>query len=125
MKVLVVDDSSTMRAILRAMFADLGCEVHALPNGVEAMSELRGSAPYDLVVIDWNMPLMTGLELIAALRAMNARSGLPVLVVSSQATPEQINAALEAGADEYLFKPFDADILERTLALMGLLPQGV
>jgi two-component system chemotaxis response regulator CheY len=115
MKFLVVDDFSTMRRIVRNLLKELGfTNVDEAEDGVAALSKLKGSN-FEFVVSDWNMPNMTGLELLKAIRADATLKHLPVLMVTAEAKKENIIEAAQAGASGYVVKPFTAATLEEKL----------
>jgi len=115
MKFLVVDDFSTMRRIVRNLLKELGFNnADEAEDGVAALQKLRNSK-FDFVVSDWNMPNMTGLELIKAIRADADLKHLPVLMVTAEAKKENIIEAAQAGASGYVVKPFTAATLEEKL----------
>jgi two-component system, chemotaxis family, chemotaxis protein CheY len=122
-KALVVDDSKTIRMIIRRILVDLGYEVCEAGNGVEAMKVLaaEGTA-VKLVLADWNMPEMNGLELVKEMRKNAEFDSLKVLMVTTETEIEQMTQALEAGANEYVMKPFTKDILMEKLEIVGMLP---
>ncbi|GAB1231619.1 chemotaxis response regulator CheY [Ferrigenium sp. UT5] len=114
-KFLVVDDFSTMRRIVRNLLKELGfTNVQEAVDGVDALQKLRGD-PFDFVVSDWNMPNMTGIELLRAIRADAALKHLPVLMVTAEAKKENIIEAAQAGASGYVVKPFTAATLDEKL----------
>ncbi|MBI1174167.1 MAG: chemotaxis protein CheY [Sideroxydans sp.] len=115
MKFLVVDDFSTMRRIVRNLLKELGfTNVQEAEDGVEALSKLRGG-DFEFVVSDWNMPNMTGIELLRAIRADATLKHLPVLMVTAEAKKENIIEAAQAGASGYVVKPFTAATLDEKL----------
>jgi len=112
---LVVDDFSTMRRIVRNLLKELGfVNVQEAEDGVEALAKLR-SAPFDFVVSDWNMPNMTGLELLKEIRKDDKLKHLPVLMVTAEAKKENIIEAAQSGATGYVVKPFTAAALDEKL----------
>ena len=114
-KFLVVDDFATMRRILRNLLKELGFNhVDEAEDGVAAMQKLR-SQPFDFVVSDWNMPNMTGIDLLRSIRADQQLKHLPVLMVTAEAKKENIIAAAQAGASGYVVKPFTAATLDEKL----------
>jgi len=114
-KFLVVDDFSTMRRIVRNLLKELGfTNVQEAEDGVEALHKLRGDQ-FDFVVSDWNMPNMTGIELLCAIRADASLKHLPVLMVTAEAKKENIIQAAQAGASGYVVKPFTAATLDEKL----------
>ncbi len=115
MKFLVVDDFSTMRRIVLNLLKELGySNMEEAEDGVAALKKLQ-SEKFDFVVTDWNMPNMTGLELLTAIRADPNLKSLPVLLVTAEAKNENIVAAAQAGANGYIVKPFTAATLEEKL----------
>jgi len=115
MKFLVVDDFSTMRRIVRNLLKELGfTNVDEAEDGVVALSKLKGGN-FEFVVSDWNMPNMTGIELLKAIRADATLKHLPVLMVTAEAKKENIIEAAQAGASGYVVKPFTAATLEEKL----------
>ena len=115
MKFLVVDDFSTMRRIVRNLLKELGfTNVQEAEDGVDALNKLRGEE-FDFVVSDWNMPNMTGIDLLRAIRADAALKHLPVLMVTAEAKRENIIEAAQAGASGYVVKPFTAGTLDEKL----------
>lgn len=112
---LVVDDFSTMRRIVRNLLKELGfVNVQEAEDGVEALAKLRAET-FDFVVSDWNMPNMTGIELLQAIRADAKLKHLPVLMVTAEAKKENIIMAAQAGANGYVVKPFTAAVLDEKL----------
>lgn len=120
MRALVVDDSRPIRRIETEILRDLGFETADACNGKEAIELLQSSAPTDLVLVDWNMPEMNGLEFIKAVRSEKRYSGMSILMVTTETEPEQMLRALTAGADEYLMKPFQKESLVDKLRLIGV-----
>ena len=115
MKFLIVDDFSTMRRIIRNLLKELEfTNADEAEDGVAALAKLRGGN-FDFVVSDWNMPNMTGIELLRAIRADDTLKHLPVLMVTAEAKKENIIAAAQAGASGYVVKPFTAAVLEEKL----------
>jgi two-component system chemotaxis response regulator CheY len=115
MKFLVVDDFSTMRRIVRNLLKELGfTNVDEAEDGVIALQKLKASE-FDFVVTDWNMPNMTGIELLRAIRADAALKALPVLMITAEAKKENIIEAAQAGASGYIVKPFTAGTMSEKL----------
>lgn len=115
LKFLVVDDFSTMRRIVRNLLKELGfANVDEAEDGVAALNKLRNSQ-FDFVISDWNMPNMTGIDLLIAIRADANLKSLPVLMITAEAKKENIVAAAQAGASGYIVKPFTAAVLEEKL----------
>jgi len=116
MQFLVVDDFATMRRIVRNLLKELGfTNIEEAEDGAVALQRLRGSAKFDFVVTDWNMPNMTGIELLRQIRADESLRHLPVLMVTADARKENIIEAAQAGANGYVVKPFTAATLDEKL----------
>ncbi len=115
MKILVVDDFSTMRRIIKNLLRELGfTNVSEADDGQTALPKLQ-SGDFDLLITDWNMPGMTGIDLLRAVRADEKLANLPVLMVTAEARREQIIAAAQAGVNGYIIKPFTASTLKEKL----------
>ncbi|KAA8984250.1 MULTISPECIES: chemotaxis response regulator CheY [Gammaproteobacteria] len=112
MKILVVDDFSTMRRIVRNLLRDLGFNnIEEADDGNTALPMLR-NGKFDFLVTDWNMPGMSGMELLQAVRADENLKHLPILMVTAEAKRDQIVAAAQAGVNGYVVKPFTAAVLK-------------
>jgi two-component system chemotaxis response regulator CheY len=122
-KALVVDDSRAVRMILAKNLKELGYEVREAANGKEALDVIEAEgAAVKLVLADWNMPEMNGIDLLKRLRQNPQLSSLVVVMVTTETELDQMAAALEAGANEYVMKPFTKDILVEKLQLIGVHP---
>lgn len=120
MRVLIVDDSRSMRMILKKMMTGLGYdEIDEAEHGADALEKLAESVP-QLALVDWNMPVMGGHEFITNLRESRDYDRVKVMVVTSESSPRIVYEALKAGADEYAMKPLDASVIEGKLHVMGL-----
>jgi len=120
-KALVVDDSRTIRIIIRRILIELGYEVREAANGIEALKVLETEkTAVKLVLADWNMPEMNGMELLKSLRQNPEFDSLKVIMVTTETEMDQMASALEAGANEYVMKPFTKDILVEKLELVGM-----
>jgi two-component system chemotaxis response regulator CheY len=117
---LVVDDSRVVRKVARRILEDLGFEVAEAGDGVEALAWVRTTMP-DVVLLDWNMPAMNGLEFLRQLRREPGGEAPRVVFCSVENDLDRIREALDEGADEYIMKPFDGDIVASKLALAGVL----
>ncbi len=116
MKIMVVDDMSTMRRIVRNVLKQLGfTNVEEAENGKEALEKLKGDA-FGFVVSDWNMPVMTGIDMLRAIRADEGLKQIPVLMVTAEAQKENIIEAVQAGVSNYIVKPFTAEALQDKMA---------
>ena len=120
MDALVIDDSRAIRLILRRMLVELGFEVEEAVNGRDGLARLSAGTTPELVLVDWNMPEMTGIEFVAAVREPPYSSTARVVMVTTETEVPQMVRALEAGADEYIMKPFTRDSLVEKLQLLGL-----
>jgi two-component system chemotaxis response regulator CheY len=116
---LVVDDSRVIRKVARRILEDLGFEVAEAGDGVEAMAWCQAVMP-DAILLDWRMPAMDGLEFVRRLREHPDGRAPKVIFCSVENDLERIREALDAGADEYVMKPFDGDIVAGKLACLGL-----
>ena len=125
MRALVIDDSRAMRRIVSAALEGFGYETRQAAHGQEALDVLHEGYLPDLCTIDWNMPVMDGLQFVSAVRSNPAWRALTLMMVTSESEQSQIVRALAEGAHEYVIKPFTADALRDKLALLGLLPEGV
>ena len=125
MRALVIDDSRAMRRIVSAALEGFGYETRQAGHGQEALDVLQEGYAPDLCTIDWNMPVMDGLQFVMAVRAQPAYRQVTLMMVTTESETGQIVKALAAGAHEYLIKPFTADALRDKLALLGLLPAEV
>jgi two-component system chemotaxis response regulator CheY len=120
-KALVVDDSRTIRTIIKRILIELGFQVLEAGNGVEGMKVMETEkSAVSLVLADWNMPEMNGLELVKELRRDPELSSLKVIMVTTETEMSQMTSALEAGANEYIMKPFTKDILKEKLEIVGV-----
>ena len=115
-KVLIVDDFSTMRKVIRNLLKQLGYEnIVEAEDGVIALETLK-SQKIDFVISDWNMPNMNGLELLKEVRADGALAKTPFLMVTAESLKENVVEAVKAGVDNYIVKPFTADVLSEKIA---------
>jgi two-component system chemotaxis response regulator CheY len=118
-RVLVVDDSRAIRSMLRRLLGGLGFAVTEAGNGAEAIEALEAATPlFDLVLVDWNMPVMDGLAFLKAMRRERRFANIVVLMVSSESDPEKVARALMKGADDYVIKPLTADVLTAKLEML-------
>lgn len=115
MKILVVDDFSTMRRIVRNILKQLGyTNIEEAEDGNAALTKLKLDS-YGLVISDWNMPNMTGIELLQNIRSDSALKGVPVLMVTAEAKQENVVAAIQSGVNNYIVKPFTAETLKEKI----------
>ena len=119
-RAIVVDDSRAMRAILRRALEKLGFQVVEAGHGKEALARLSQIRIPDLALIDWNMPEMNGIDLLVELRRDHNYDRMAVVMVTSETEPAQMARALNAGANEYIMKPFSSEVLDDKLLILGL-----
>jgi len=121
MHALVVDDSRAMRMILRRTLTRLGFTVIEAADGQQGMDALASAETLpDVALIDWNMPVMNGLEFIQAVRKQREYRAMTLMMVTTESEHSQIVRALAAGAHEYVIKPFGDDVIEEKLNMLGL-----
>lgn len=122
MQALVIDDSRAARAILRKVLTEYGCDdIIEAATGVEGLVRLkRGESMPDLVLVDWNMPELDGLEFVRRVRSDDTYDGVVLMMVTSETDMAKLAMALDAGANEYLMKPFVKEALLEKLALLQL-----
>ena len=115
MRILVVDDFATMRKVIKNLLRQTGYQnVTEAEDGVVALEELR-SQKIDFIISDWNMPNMTGIELLRAVRADSELSSLPFLMVTAESLKENVVEAVKAGVSNYIVKPFTAEVLSEKI----------
>jgi two-component system chemotaxis response regulator CheY len=119
MRALIVDDSRFVRGFLCGLLTEHGIECEEAADGQAGMDRLHAGAPFDFALVDWNMPVMNGLEMLQQMRA-DGFTEMKVMMVTTEAENDFIIRALDAGADEYLMKPFDDAALSEKLAMLGL-----
>jgi two-component system chemotaxis response regulator CheY len=124
MLALVVDDSRAMRMVLRRIMSSLGFDVVEAGNGQEALDVVDAGPVPDIALVDWNMPVMDGLEFVTTVRSRQELRGVTLMMVTTESEHGQIVRALAAGAHEYVIKPFTPDAIADKLSLLGLVPAG-
>src|SRR5579859_6163011 len=121
-KAMVIDDSRAIRMILTNTLEELGYEVCQAANGKEALAVVeRENGCISLFLVDWNMPEMNGLEFVKRVRSDSRFSSIPLMMVTTETEMHQMAAALEAGANEYVMKPFTKEIITDKLRLLGVI----
>ena len=120
MRALVIDDSRTVRAIIGKILRDEGLDVVEAANGREGLERLRETEGVELVLVDWNMPEMNGLEFIQAVRADRAYDPVRIMMVTTETEHGQVRRALDAGANEYVMKPFTREVLVAKLSMLDV-----
>jgi two-component system chemotaxis response regulator CheY len=119
MRVLVIDDSRAMRMILRTTLAELGHDIVEAGNGQQGLEVLRKEGPFDLALVDWNMPVLNGYEFVRAVRSDKSHATMKVMMVTTEVETSHVTQALDAGADEYVMKPFTRDILKEKIEMLS------
>ncbi len=125
MRALVVEDSNTIRMILCQYLRKMDFEVVEAGNGSEALERLKEMPSPDLVLVDWNMPVMSGIDFIRAVRALPVYNPLPLIMVTTNSETEYLGTAMDAGASEYIQKPCTLDALREKLRSLGFLKTQV
>ena len=120
MRALVVDDSKAIQRIIGKILKDLGFEVFEAGDGKQALVKLDETGVPDLALVDWNMPEMNGYEFLCNIRADPRYKNLNVMMVTTESEISQMAKALEAGANEYLMKPFTKEMIAEKLEILGL-----
>lgn len=116
MKILIVDDMATMRRIVKNILKQLGfANTEEAENGQEGLQKLRADT-YGFVVSDWNMPVMTGIDMLKAIRADDKLKSIPVLMVTAEAQQANLVEAIQAGVSNYIVKPFTAETMQEKIA---------
>lgn len=117
---LVVDDSRVVRRVARKILEELSFNCHEAADGQEALTLCREQMP-DVILLDWNMPVMTGIEFLHALNEQSGGKMPKVVFCTTESDLEHIREALDAGASEYMFKPFDSEILQSKFRQIGMI----
>ena len=121
-RALIVDDSRATRTIIKKMLIEVGFEVFEAVDGLDALRCLKEIGQADVLLVDWNMPEMNGYELVCALRGDHQYDKVPLMMVTSETELTQMAKVLEAGANEYVMKPFTKEVIAEKLTLLGVLP---
>ncbi len=118
MRALVIDDSKAMRAVLRHILEDIGFAVEEAADGQEGLDQIAASGPFDIALVDWNMPVMDGLTFI---KTVTKKKGSPMklMMVTTEREMEKVNEALNAGAQNYIMKPFSPRAVRDAVELLG------
>ena len=120
MLALIIDDSRAMRRILTKIVAPFGFDIIEAENGQEGLDQLHSHEGVEVVMVDWNMPVMNGLDFVKAVRADEKTATQKVIMVTTETEPNQMVRALMAGVDEFVMKPFTAEILTEKMKLIGV-----
>ena len=119
MRALVIDDSKSIRSILSKILTEIGFTVGEASNGLEAIDFIK-KEKVDLALVDWNMPEMNGCEFVQEVRKDNTYQDMQIMMVTTETAIDKVAEALEAGANEYIMKPFTKEMIVEKLALMGI-----
>lgn len=119
MRALVVDDSRTTRMLLSRMLNNHGIEAIQAENGLDGVEKIQNNPDVELVLLDWNMPIMNGYEFIKAVRIDKNSNDLAIIMVTTESEISQMVKALAAGANEYVMKPFTEEIIMEKIKLLG------
>lgn len=122
MRALVVDDSRAIRSIIGKTVKELGFEVVEAGNGREAFDRLAECGKVELILVDWNMPEMNGFDFLVSARQNELWKDTVIMMVTTETEMSQMQRALDAGASEYVMKPFTREVLREKLQLVGLVP---
>jgi two-component system chemotaxis response regulator CheY len=120
MLALVIDDSRVVRTVIRNILTEIGIAVAEADNGREGLDQLEALPNVDLVLVDWNMPVMDGIEFIQAVRSNRAFDAVKIVMVTTETESEQVTRAMNAGANEYVMKPFTKDVLVAKLSMLDV-----
>jgi len=118
MRALIIDDSSSMRSILRQYMREMKYDVVEAGNGKEALQKCEENKDFTIALVDWNMPVMNGLDFVRALRSHHEFDNMKLMMVTTENDAARITEALSAGANEFMMKPFTYDALEQKIALV-------
>jgi two-component system chemotaxis response regulator CheY len=120
MRALIIEDSRAMRSILEGILGDVGFEVTLAADAEAALVVLEKDGDFELALVDWNLPAMTGLDLVKVIRERPGLGDIKLMMVTTETQLGRVFEALDAGADEYIMKPFDREMLLEKLALLGI-----
>jgi two-component system chemotaxis response regulator CheY len=120
MRALIIEDSRAMRSILEGILGDVGFEVTLAADAEAALVVLEKDGDFELALVDWNLPAMTGLDLVKVIRERPGLGDIKLMMVTTETQLGRVVEALDAGADEYIMKPFDREALLEKLALLGI-----
>ncbi len=121
MRALIVDDSRAIRAIIARTLKELGvAETFEAANGKDALAAMAAKGPFQLAMVDWNMPVMNGYEFLVEARTTVTSEVMKIIMCTTETEVEQVAKALSAGADEYVMKPFTKEAVQSKLEMLGL-----
>jgi two-component system chemotaxis response regulator CheY len=119
MQALVIDDSRAVRLLVSSILREQGFDVCDAAHGQEGLQKLRENAEIRLVLVDWNMPVMDGLEFIQTVRTQREWDDVQIVMVTTETESQQVQRAMSSGANEYVMKPFTREVLVAKLSLLG------
>ncbi|MCC9643236.1 response regulator [Rhodopirellula sp. JC740] len=120
MNVLIVDDSRVIRRMIARIMKSIGYETHEAEHGLEGLERLQELGRVDLILVDWNMPEMNGLEFVKAVRADEQYGATPMIMVTTESEMERMALAFMAGVNEYIMKPFTEENINSKLEILGI-----
>lgn len=120
MRALVIDDSRATRRVVGQYLRELGYEVVEAGDGQQGLDAIVSHGQPDVVMVDWNMPVMNGLDFIKMVRSNKANRDLPIIMVTTETEMERMSLAFMAGVNEYIMKPFTRSMIEEKLAILGI-----
>jgi two-component system, chemotaxis family, chemotaxis protein CheY len=123
MRALVIDDSRTARTIMGQLLRELGIDVLEAGDGLQALEQMQRNPDVELILVDWSMPEMNGIDFVRAVRSQHAFDAARILMVTSEARSDHVSQALNAGANEYLMKPFNKEMLVAKLSLLDVISE--
>jgi len=122
MRVLVVDDSRAMRMWMVSLLQEMTHQASVAEHGREALELLEGPRPFELALVDWDMPVMDGMEFLRRVRADARYQAMKVIMVTARDSGDEVVEALQSGADDFLMKPVDREMLTEKMRMVGLQP---
>jgi len=120
MRILIVDDSPDIAELLGEIISDMGFGISVVNSGQAALDELNNKGPFNMVLVDWKMPEMSGLDLIKSIRSEAKYNDMQIIMITGMTDLEDVSLALESGANEYLMKPFSQEMVLDKLRLCGV-----
>jgi two-component system, chemotaxis family, chemotaxis protein CheY len=124
LRALIVEDSKAIRSILKKYLAPEGVECHEAEHGGEALLRLGELGSVDVMLVDWNMPYLLGIDLVRIVRSYRKYDEIKIVMVTTETEMSQMEKALTAGANEYVMKPFTKDVILDKLSMMGLMERS-
>lgn len=120
MRALVIDDSRATRRVVGQYLRELGYEVIEAGDGLQGLESLAAQVQVDVIMVDWNMPVMNGLDFVKTVRSNKSNRDLPIIMVTTETEMERMAMAFLAGVNEYIMKPFTRAMIEEKLAILGV-----